>query len=66
MVVNPDFEQNIFSRTVEYIYKIGHDGIKLMKCLAYYDRSYSENKSYWFNVICFKIFKWSFSKVDIT
>ena len=39
----PDFEQDYHSRTTKGIYKIGHDSIRLMKCLTYYDRSYCEN-----------------------
>ena len=40
MLENPDFEQDYYSRTAESIYKIGHDSVRLMKWLAYYDRSY--------------------------
>ena len=29
------------------IYQIGHDSIRLMKWLAYYNRSYCENKNYY-------------------
>ena len=36
---NPDFEQDYCSRTAAGIYKIGHDSIRLMKGLAFYDRS---------------------------
>ena len=39
MLENPEFEQDYYSRTAESIYKIGHDSIKLLKWLAYYDRS---------------------------
>ena len=35
----PDFEQDYYSRTEVSIYKIGHDSIRLMKRLAYYDSS---------------------------
>ena len=38
MLENPDFEQNYYSRTATGIYEIGHDSIRLMKWLAYYDR----------------------------
>ena len=40
MFENLDFEQNYWSRSAKGIYKIGHDSIKIMKWLAYYDRSY--------------------------
>ena len=43
MLENPDFGQDYYSRTAEGIYKIGHDSVRLMKWLAYYDRSYYEN-----------------------
>ena len=36
----PDFEQDNYSRTATGIYKTGHDSIRLMKWLAYYDRSH--------------------------
>ena len=47
MMKNPDFEQNFYSRTSEAIHKSGHDSIRLMNWLAYYDRSYLENKIYY-------------------
>ena len=34
MLENPDFEHNHYSRTADGVYKIGHDGIRLMKWLA--------------------------------
>ena len=40
MLENPDSEQDYWSRTAESIYKIGHDSIRLMKWICYYDRSY--------------------------
>ena len=40
MIKNPDFEQNYWSRTAYGIYKIGHDSVRLMKWICYYDRSY--------------------------
>ena len=40
MLENPDFEQDYSSRTAIGIYKIGHDSIRLMKWLAYYDKSF--------------------------
>ena len=46
MLLNPDFEQNHWSRTAIGIYKIGHDSIRLMKFVCYYDRSYNENINY--------------------
>ena len=39
MLEYPDFEQDYFSRTAIGIYKNGHDSIRLMKWLAYNDRS---------------------------
>ena len=47
MLENPDFEQDQVSRTAEGIYKIGHDSIRLMKWICYYDRSYYENMTYY-------------------
>ena len=47
MLENPNFEQNYWSRTAEGIYKIGHDSIRLMKWICYYDRSYYENIKYY-------------------
>ena len=47
MIENPDFEQNYWSRTSTGIYKIGHDSIRLMRWIWYYDRSYYENISYY-------------------
>ena len=44
---NPDFEQDYFSRTAVGIYKIGHDSIRLMKWICYYDRFYYENFNYY-------------------
>ena len=35
MSQNSDFEQNYWSRTAEDIYKIGHDGIRLMRWLIF-------------------------------
>ena len=43
MLKNPIIEQDFWSRTATGIYKIGHDSIRLMKCICYYDRSYYEN-----------------------
>ena len=47
MVENSDFEQNYWSRTATGIYKIGHDSMRLMKCICYYDCSYYENINYY-------------------
>ena len=47
MLENPDFEQNNYSITSTGIYKIGHDSIRLMKWISYYDRSYYENINYY-------------------
>ena len=44
---NSDFGQNYWSRTAKGIYKIGHDSIRLMKWICYYDRSYYENINYY-------------------
>ena len=43
MLLNPRFEENYWSRIAIGIYKIGHDSIRLMKWICYYDRSYYEN-----------------------
>ena len=37
MLRNPNFEQNKYSITSTGIYKIGHDSIRLMKWICYYD-----------------------------
>ena len=41
-----DFEQDYSSRTAIGICKIGHDSIRLMKWICYFDRSYYENINY--------------------
>ena len=46
-LLNPDFEQNQYSRTAEGFYKIAHDSIRLMKWICCYDRFYYENKNYY-------------------
>ena len=46
MLENSNFEQHYYSRTATGIYKTGHDSIKVMKWLAYYDRFYYENFNY--------------------
>ena len=47
LLKNPDFEQNYWSRTAQGIYKIGHESIRLMKWICFYDRSYYENINYY-------------------
>ena len=47
MLENPHFEQNQYSITSTGFYKIGHDSIRLMKWICYYDRSYYENINYY-------------------
>ena len=47
MLLNPNFEQNYGSRTATGIYKIGHDSIRLMKWICFYDRSFYENINYY-------------------
>ena len=47
LLKNTDFEQNYWSKTAKGIYKIGHDSIRLMKWICYYDRSYYENINYY-------------------
>ena len=37
MLENPEFEQEYSSRTATGFYKVGHNSIRLMKWLAYYD-----------------------------
>ena len=46
MLENPNFELDYWSRTAIGIYKIGHDSIRSMKRLLYYDRSFFENSNY--------------------
>ena len=47
MLENPDFEQDYYSRTSRGFYKIGHHSIRLMKWLAYSDRSDYENVNHY-------------------
>ena len=47
LLENPNFEQNRYSITSTVIYKIGHDCIRLMKWICYYDRSFYENINYY-------------------
>ena len=44
MLKNPDFKQNKYSITSSGIYKTGHDSIRLMKWICYYDRFYYDQK----------------------
>ena len=37
MIKNPDFEQNYWSRTAKGIYIIGHDSIRLVNWICYFD-----------------------------
>ena len=46
MLENPDFEQNDWSKTAEGIYKIGHDSVRIMKWVIFYDWSYYDNLNY--------------------
>ena len=47
MTENPDFEPKQWSKTAQGIYKIGHDSIRLMKWICYYDRSFYEKINYY-------------------
>ena len=47
MLLNPNSEQNYWSRTATGIYKIGHDSIRLMKWICYYNRSFYEIINYY-------------------
>ena len=47
MIEKPDFEKDYWSTIAEGINKIGHDSIRLMKWICFYDRSYYENISYY-------------------
>ena len=47
MLESPDFEQDYYSRTSSGIYKKGHVSIRLMKWLAFYDRSFYEKINYY-------------------
>ena len=63
MLENPDFEQDYCSRTAEGNHKIGHDSIRLMKRLIFYDRSYYDNMNYFdlMGSLCKflnEVFKW--------
>ena len=47
VLLNPNFEQNYWSRTAQGVYKIGYDSKRLMRWICYYDRSYYENINYY-------------------
>ena len=47
MLLNPNFEQNNCSIISTGIYRLGHDSIRLMKWICFYDRSYYENINYY-------------------
>ena len=47
MIKNPEFVQTYWSKTAEGIFKNGHDRFRLMKRLAYFDRSFYENINYY-------------------
>ena len=47
MLLNPNFEQNKCSITSTGIYRIAHDGIRLMKWICYYNRSFYESNIYY-------------------
>ena len=44
MLKNPNFGQNKYSKTSVGINKNGYDGIRFLKWICYYDRSFYENK----------------------
>ena len=43
--MNENLEKNFCSKTAKEIFKIGHDGIRLTKKTAYYEKIY-ENRNY--------------------
>ena len=47
MIKNPYSEQNHYSKISKCINKTGHDSFRIMKWLAFYDRSYCENIKYY-------------------
>ena len=47
MLEMSDFQQDYWSKTATGIYKIGHDCIRIMEWICYYDRSYNENINYY-------------------
>ena len=42
----PNFVQDCWSRTAIGIYRIGHDCVRIMKWLNYYDSSYYDKMNY--------------------
>ena len=59
----PDSEQSHHSNSATGVYKIGHHSIRIMKWLAYYDRSYYEKINYYYPLAsvlsCLnKLFEW--------
>ena len=36
--MDEDFEENYYSRTSRGVYKIGHESVRLMQWMAYYDK----------------------------
>ena len=47
MLENSDFEQKLFSRTATGICKVGHDNVRSMKWICFYDRSQYEKLKYY-------------------
>ena len=47
MIEKPEFEQDYWSKTAIGHYKIGHDSKRILKWVAYYDRSCHENIIYY-------------------
>ena len=43
-----DFQQNHYSKKAKGIYKNGQDSIRIIKWLAYYERSYLEIINYYY------------------
>ena len=39
--VDEDFEQSFHFKTAKGIYRVGHDSIRLMKWMAFYDKYYT-------------------------
>ena len=46
MLENPEFEEDIYSRTATGSYKVGHDSLRLFKRLIYHDQSYYDNMNH--------------------
>ena len=47
MLLYSNFEKNYWSGRAKGIYKIGHDSIRLVKWICYYNRSFYENINYY-------------------